>query len=93
VVGRVALARFPAGTQPVRVDAVHVAAPAGVRAQVGVPGDGYFAPLVPHARDLGGVDIVAGLEKMREAYEAFDALRAAHQARGTLEKSALDLVK
>jgi len=93
IVGRLALARFPAGTQPVRIDAIHVTPPAGVRALVGVPSDGNFAPLLPRARDLGGVDIVAGLEKMREAYEAFDALRTAHQARGTIEKATLDLVK
>jgi hypothetical protein len=33
------------------------------------------------------------LQKVKEAYESFDALRAAHHARGTVEKAALDLVK
>jgi len=93
VVGRLALARFPAGTQPVRLDGVRVVPPGGVKARVGAPGEGDFAALVPHARDLGGVDIVAGLEKLKDAYESFDALRAAHHARGTAEKAALDLVK
>lgn len=92
-VGRVALARFPAGTQPVRIDARHVAPPAGIRASVGAPGDPGFAALATGARDLGRVDIVAGLEKMREAYESFEALRAANHARGGVEKTAMDLVK
>jgi flagellar basal body rod protein FlgG len=92
-VGKLAVARFPAGTQPVRIDAVHVAPPPGVKAQIGVPADGNFSALVPHARDLGGVDIIAGLEKMKEAYDSFDVLRAAHRARGATEKTALDLVK
>jgi len=93
VVGRLAVARFPAGTQPLRVDATHVVPPPGVKAQIGVPADGTFAAIVPHARDLGTVDLIAGLEKMKEAYESYDALRAAHHAHGSLEKSAMDLVK
>jgi hypothetical protein len=93
VAGKLALARFPAGTQPVRLDGVRVVPPAGVKARVGAPGEGDFAALVPHARDLGGIDVVAGLQKVKEAYESFDALRAAHHARGTVEKAAMDLVK
>lgn len=93
VVGKIAVARFPAGTQPVRLDAVHVVPPQGIKARVGAPGEGDFASLVPHARDLGGVDIVAGLEKMKEAYESLDVLSAAHHAHGSTEKVALDLVK
>ena len=91
--GRLALARFPAGTQPDRVDAVHVRPPPGVAAQLGVPADGSFGPLATYARDLGRVDIVTGLEKMKEAYENFEALRAAHHGRGETEKIAMDLVK
>ncbi len=93
VVGRLAVARLPAGTQPVRVDAVHVMPPSGVKAQIGVPADGTFAALVPHARDLGAVDIVAGLAKMQEAYQSYDAMRAAHHARGSLDKTVMDLLK
>ncbi len=92
-VGRVALARFPAGTQPTRIDARHVAPPTGVRAEVGVPGEGGFAKLATRSRDLGRVDIIASLEKMREAYVSFEALRAAHHVRGGTEKTAMDLVK
>jgi flagellar basal body rod protein FlgG len=91
--GRLALARFPAGTQPERVDAVHVRPPPGVAPQLGVPADGNFTALATHARDLGRVDIIAGLEKMKEAYDNFEALRAAHHGRGETEKIALDLVK
>jgi len=92
-VGRIALARFPAGTQPTRIDAHHVAPPAGVRPEFGVPGDGGFEKLATRSRDLGRVDIIASLEKMREAYVSFEALRAAHHVRGGTEKTAMDLVK
>ena len=91
--GRVALARFPAGTQPERIDAVHVRPPRGVAPQLGVPADGTFGALATNARDVGRADILTGLEKMKEAYVNFEALRAAHHGRGELEKIALDLVK
>jgi flagellar basal body rod protein FlgG len=91
--GRIALARFPAGTQPERVDAEHVRPPAGVAPQLGVPADGTFPALATKARDLGRVDILAGLEKMKEAYDNYEALRAAHHGRGETEKIAMDLVK
>ncbi|GAC1306827.1 MAG: hypothetical protein NVS2B3_02560 [Vulcanimicrobiaceae bacterium] len=92
-VGRIALGRFPAGSQPDRLDGSHVRPPAGSRPQIGVPGDGSFAALAVHARDLGRVDIVAGLESLREAYVAFEALRAADRTRGAVEKTTMDLVK
>lgn len=92
-IGRIALARFPAGTQPTRIDARHVAPPAGVRTEFGLPGDGGFAKIATRSRDLGRVDIIASLEKMREAYVSFEALRAAHHIRGGTEKTAMDLVK
>jgi hypothetical protein len=92
-VGKVAVARFPAGTQPLRLDATHVTTPPGTKARVGVPGKDAFAALVPGARDLGGVDIVAGLEKVREAYDTFAAARAARHAHGSNEKTTMDLVK
>jgi len=92
-VGRVALARFPAGTQPERIDATHVRAPQGVAALVGAPGDGKFAALTTHARDLGRVDLIAGLERMREAYDDLDAVRVANRARGSIERTMADLLK
>jgi flagellar basal body rod protein FlgG len=91
--GRIALARFPAGTQTERVDADHVRPPAGVSPQLGLPADGTFPALITKARDLGRVDILAGLEKMKEAYDNYEALRAAHHGRGETEKIAMDLVK
>ena len=92
-VGRLALGRFPAGTQPDRIYAAHVRAPEGVTPELGVPDEGRFKALATYSRDLGRVDIVAGLEKMKEAYVAYEALRSAHYVRGSLEKTALDLVK
>ena len=93
VVGRVALARFPAGTLPVRLDDSSLAAPAGVAPQFGVPADGNFAPLHTRARDLGRMDVIVGIEKMREAYENFEALRAANHVRGSFAKTTMDLLK
>jgi flagellar basal body rod protein FlgG len=92
-VGRVALARFPAGTQPVRRDALHVVAPRGVAASLARPGESDFGFVTPFARDLGRVDMVAGLERLQEAYLSYEALRSAGQARVGLERSAMDLVK
>lgn len=93
VAGRIALARFPAGTQPARIDATHAAAPASIVPHVGTPADGAFPSLATHARDTGNVDIEAGLRALSEAYLAFDALRAAQKANGSTAKTAMDLVK
>ncbi|MGP6158154.1 MAG: hypothetical protein ACLPYS_11735 [Vulcanimicrobiaceae bacterium] len=91
--GRLALAKLPAGSQPVRLDATHVAPPAGVAAFVGVPAEGAFAPLATNARDLGRLDAAAGLQRLQEAFLSFDAIQAAHRARGATEQATLDLVK
>lgn len=93
MLGRVALARFPAGTVPSRVDTTHVRAPAGVLPHVGLPGDGNFAALATHARDLGALDPEAGIARLQEAYLSFEALQAAHRAHGDVEKTAMDLLK
>jgi len=93
VVGTIALARFPAGTQGARIDATHVDVPVGVTAHLGTPCDGSFAGLATYSRDRGTLDIEAGLQKLQEAYLAFGALRAATSAHGNVEKSAMDLVK
>jgi hypothetical protein len=93
VVGRVALARLPAGTLPVRQDDSHVDAPPGVAPVLGRPGDAGIGPLQTFARDLGRVDPLAGLERLREAYVSFEAIRAAGAARGGLEQTAMDLLK
>jgi hypothetical protein len=91
--GRVALARFPAGTQGSRFDATHFEAPRGVAPLVGQPSDGSFGPLRTYSRDTGRLDLLAGLQRLQEAYLSFEALRAAQQARGGLERTTLDLVK
>lgn len=92
-VGRIALARFPAGSLPQRLDATHVAALAGVIPHVGAPGDGTFAPLETYARDRGSIDIDAGLAKLAEAYLSFSALQASQKAHGATDKVAMDLLK
>ncbi|HEY4441825.1 MAG TPA: hypothetical protein VGN14_15295 [Candidatus Elarobacter sp.] len=93
VVGRVALATFPAGTQPDRLDAARVTAPAGVAPHLGTPADGTFAPLTAFSREAGSVDIDAGVERLNEAYRQFEALGAAVRTRASVEKTTLDLVK
>lgn len=93
VVGRVALARFPAGGNPQRIDATHFGAAAGVVPHLGAPADGAFAALATHARDAGSVDIDTGLQRLTEAYVAFAALQAAHQAQGAGSRVVMDLLK
>jgi flagellar basal body rod protein FlgG len=93
IVGRVALARFPAGGNPQRIDATHFGAVAGVVPHLGAPADGGFAALATHARDAGNVDIDTGLERLSEAYVAFSALQAAHKAQGAGNKVVMDLLK
>jgi flagellar basal body rod protein FlgG len=93
VVGRIALARFPAGSAPQRIDAVHFAGVAGVVPHVGAPADGAFAPLAINARDTGSVDLDLGLQKLNDAYIAFSALQAAHKAQGDGNKVVMDLLK
>jgi len=92
-VGRLTLARLPAGTLPQRVDATHVRAPRGVLPLVGRPADGTFAALTVHARDLGRLNVVAGLQRLAEAYLSLEALLSAHHARGQTAKTTMDLVK
>ena len=92
-IGRIALARFPAGSAPQRVDATHFSGVPGVVPHVGVPADGAFAPLATAARDTGAVDLDAGLEKLAEAYVAFSAMQAAHKAQGAGDKVVMDLLK
>jgi hypothetical protein len=93
VVGRVALGRFSAGTQPLRRDPTHVVAPSGVQPMLGRAGDNAFGSLTTFARDLGRLDPLAGLDRLEEAYLSFEAIRAAGAAHGGLERTALDLVK
>jgi hypothetical protein len=93
VVGRLALARFPAGTQPLRRDPTHVVAPPGIEPMLGRAGDAGFGTLGTFARDRGKLNPLAGLDRLEEAYLAFDAIRASRMARNGLDRTALDLVK
>ena len=91
--GRLAVARFPAGTRLSATDGSYSVAPAGVVPHVGVPGDGNFAPLgspVPESRN-GDLDV--GLQRLQEAYLALDALRAANAAQGSVQKTTMELLK
>jgi hypothetical protein len=93
VAGRLALARFSAGTQPSVEDGLHVGAPPGIVPHVGVAGDASFGTLLPMRRASASIDIDASLTKLRQAYIALDALRAARSADGSLAKTAMDLLK
>jgi hypothetical protein len=93
VAGRVALARFPAGSAPQRVDATHFNAPAGVTPYVGFPAQDGFAPLAPAMRDTGSIDIDAGLQRLTDAYVAFSALQTVHRAQVAGDRVVTDLVK
>lgn len=93
VAGRLALARFPAGTRLERVDDVFGRAPAGVTPHLGVPRDGDFEALIPMRRERSRIDVDASLARLKEAYLAFDALQAAEKAKAHLGKTAMDLLK
>ncbi|HEY2555290.1 MAG TPA: hypothetical protein VGI15_08560 [Candidatus Cybelea sp.] len=92
VAGRLALARFPAGTRLSEKDGLRVAPP-GVDAQMGAAGHDGFAALEPLHRSRSRVDIDESLARLKEAYIAFDALQAAETAKGHLGKTAMDLLK
>ncbi|HET9028640.1 MAG TPA: hypothetical protein VFN49_00555 [Candidatus Aquilonibacter sp.] len=92
-IGRLAVARFPAATKlSTRGDGT-IAAPAGVAAHVGMPGDGDFGVLAPMREEQSRVDLDLSLERLHDAYVAFDALQAAHKAQGATGKVAMDLLK
>ena len=93
VVGRIALARFSAATRLESVDHTRWRAPSGIPPHLGVPQDGNFLPLVPYAHRGSAIDPLTGIERLQESYLAFDALRAAHNAQGRVEKMAMDLLK
>jgi flagellar basal body rod protein FlgG len=93
VVGRVALARFPAGSRLDTADGRSFTAPPGVAPHTGFPGDGSFDALAPMRRAHSRVDLDASLIRLKDAYTAFDALAAAEHAKGRLEKTAMDVVK
>lgn len=93
VVGRLALARFPAATKLSAVDANHFGAPPGDLPLLGRAKDGNFGALTPFAREASRVDLDESLRRLHDAYLAFSALQAAHKAQGHLGKTAMDLLK
>jgi flagellar basal body rod protein FlgG len=92
-VGRIALARFPAGTRLETTDGSHMVPPAGTTLQTGFAEDGSFAALLPMQRERSRVDIDESLIRLKDAYLTFDALQAAQAAKGRLSKTAMDLLK
>lgn len=92
--GRIALARFPAGTRlGSDDDEGRSFAPAGVAAREGLANDGDFGPLVPMHRERSRIDVDESLVRLKQAYLAFDALQAAEAANMHLGKTAMDLLK
>jgi flagellar basal body rod protein FlgG len=93
VVGRIALARFPAGTRLDQRDPNRFFTPPGEAPQVGVAGDGGFGQLAPMQREHSRVNLDESLARLDDAYLAFDALAAAEAAKGHLGKTVMDLLK
>jgi flagellar basal body rod protein FlgG len=92
-IGTVALARFPAATALERVSATRVTMPAGIAPVTGRPGEASFGSLATKSRDVGSVDFEAGLNEMREAFLALDAMSAGAHVDDLDAHVAMDLVK
>ncbi|MGC1380670.1 MAG: hypothetical protein WA814_06555 [Candidatus Baltobacteraceae bacterium] len=93
LVGRIAVARFPAGTRLARSGEDDLVCPPGVAVKIGVPGVGEDSTLRPMRRERSRVDLDASLVRLKDAYLSFDALQAAETAKGRLGKTAMDLLK
>jgi flagellar basal body rod protein FlgG len=93
IVGRIALARFPAGTQLQRVDGTHARPPASVVPFVGTPNDGHFSAIFPQRRAIGRIDPDSAIARLQDAYLALRALGALERTKNGLIRGALDLVK
>lgn len=93
LVGRLALARFSAATKLQTLDATRSLAPPNVVPHTGVAGDSNFGALATHQQEESRIDFELAVERLQEAYLAFDAMRAAHSAQGKVEKTAMDLLK
>ncbi len=90
-IGKLALARFPQSAPPPLTSAGRFASPAGVTPLTGTPGDGTFERITGASLDQQRID--TSFERLQDAYMAFDALRAAGKAHGSVEKTAMDLLK
>ena len=91
--GRLALARFPAATKLTNTADGTVMPPPGIVPHLGRAGDGNFGMLAPMRRDESRIDLNRSLERLHDAYVAFDALQAVHKAQGQTGKVAMDLLK
>jgi len=92
LVGTIALARFPAGTQLIAAPGGE-RAPLGLEPYIGRAGDGNFAMLQPGRVDAGGIDMNRALGRIHDLYAQLEALGAANQARMGTDKTVTDLVK
>ncbi len=92
-IGRLALARFPAATKFTNAVDGTVTPPPGVAPHLGRATDGNFGALAPMRRDESRVDLNRSLDRLHDAYVAFDALEAVHKAQGQTGKVAMDLLK
>ena len=90
--GRIALARFPAGTR-LEGNGARGVPPAGVAVKTGMPGENEFGALTPMRRERSRIDVDESIRRLKEAYLAFDALHAAERAKARLGKTAMDLLK
>lgn len=93
IAGRLALARFPAGTRMTSNDGLTYRPSGGTAAELGVPTANGMGALSPMHRDRSRVDVDQSLLRLKEAYMAFDALHAAESAKSHFGKTAMDLVK
>lgn len=92
-IGRIALARFAAGTRLRESADGGLVAADGVLPQLGVPGEGGFGAVAPMRRESSAIDIDAGIDRLRTAYVEFDAMQAIYQTQNGVAKGAMDLVK
>jgi len=92
IAGRVALARFPAGTRLVESGGA-LEAPAGTVVQYGAPGEGGFANVATGRRESSGVDVDRSLDRLRIAYRELDAMQSVYRAQYGVDKTAMDVVK
>jgi flagellar hook protein FlgE len=93
VIGRLALARFPAATKLNGIAGNRFVSSPGDVPHVGRAGDGNFGTIAPMRSESSRIDIERSLQRLQDAYTAFDALQAAHKAQGGLHKTAMDLLK
>lgn len=92
IAGRIALARFAAGTSLQREGSA-LSAPSGVAPHLGTPDDGNFAPLATMQRESSGIDIDRSVDRLRVAYRELDAVQSLYRAKDLAAKTAMDLIR